>query len=486
MLKGLWVGRSYRFRTIIMLIGSMIPLWAIVLFYVLPLVRETMYEDRQIAVRSTVDVASKLISHYYSLFEKNQLSEEEAKVQALRAVNSLRYSGVEYFWINDLDARMLMHPMKPELDGQDLSGMKDPNGVAIFVEFANVGKSPAGEGFINYMWPKPNSPKPEPKISFVRQFKPWKWVVGSGVYVDDLEKSIAVFRDRVIISFLIAFLTAFIVFFFFIGKLMKFLSRNVKDTGDASLQVFEASTMLSSAGQNVAQGAVASAARIEETLRSVRELKETVVANQDRAQTAAQLAKQSEVGASEGAGEVKKLIESINVMANISTKITAAMDIIDDIAFQTNLLALNASVEAARAGEQGRGFAVVADAVRGLALKSADAAKEVKTVITSSITQTEVSLKLAQSSDKVLDTIVHSVQKVTALNQEIAHSSDHQSEGIHAIQEAMGALEQQTQAFSAAAEETAATSEEMSAQAKNMQNMVQNMAREVMGSKQAA
>lgn len=486
MLKGLWAGRSYRYRTIIMLIGSMIPLWAIVLFYVLPLVRQSMYEDRQIAVRSTVDVASTLISHYYSLYEKNQLSEEEAKSQALRAVYSLRYSGVEYFWINDLDARMLMHPMKPELDGQDLSGMKDPNGVAVFVGFANIGKSPAGEGFFNYMWPKPGSPQPEPKISFVRQFKPWKWVVGSGVYVDDLEQAIAAFRNQVLMSFLIAFITAFTIFYFFIGKLMKFLSRNVKDTGDASLQVFEASTMLSSAGQSVAQGAVASAARIEETLRSVRELKETVVANQDRAQTAAQLAKQSEVGASEGAGEVEKLIESINVMANISTKITAAMDIIDDIAFQTNLLALNASVEAARAGEQGRGFAVVADAVRGLALKSADAAKEVKTVITSSITQTEVSLKLAESSDKVLDTIVHSVQKVTALNQEIAHSSDHQSEGIHAIQEAMGALEQQTQAFSAAAEETAATSEEMSAQAKNMQKMVQNMAREVMGSKQSA
>ena len=78
MLKGLWAGRSYRYRTIIMLIGSMIPLWAIVLFYVLPLVRQSMYEDRQIAVRSTVDVASTLISHYYSLYEKNQLSEEEA------------------------------------------------------------------------------------------------------------------------------------------------------------------------------------------------------------------------------------------------------------------------------------------------------------------------------------------------------------------------------------------------------------------------
>ncbi len=224
-----------------------------------------------------------------------------------------------------------------------------------------------------------------------------------------------------------------------------------------------------------------SAARIEETLNSIKSLNDIVQANQGRAREAAELAKNSEQGASQGAQEVKRLIESINVMAKISEEINSAMNIIDDIAFQTNLLALNAAVEAARAGEQGKGFAVVAEAVRSLALKSAEAAKEVKTVITNNVTQMEVSLQLAEKSDQVLDGIVSSVQKVNILNQEISETTSHQSEGIRSIHEAMGSLERQTQAFSAAAEETAATSEEMSAQASTLQQMVTSMATEVIG-----
>ncbi|WP_374031049.1 methyl-accepting chemotaxis protein [Bdellovibrio bacteriovorus] len=324
-------------------------------------------------------------------------------------------------------------------------------------------------------------PNPEPKISFVRNFKPWQWIVGSGVYVDDVETAIGNFRNKVLIGFTIAFAVAFALFFVFASRLMNFLARTVNDTNDASQQVLEASNMLSSAGQNVAQGAVESAARIEETMGSIKNLNDIVQANQERARAAADLARSSESGASQGAMEVKKLIESINVMSKISGEITSAMDIIDDIAFQTNLLALNAAVEAARAGEQGKGFAVVAEAVRSLALKSAQAAKEVKSVITSSVTQTQVSLELAERSDRVLDGIVSSVQKVNVLNQEISETTTHQSEGIRAIHEAMGSLERQTQAFSAAAEETAATSEEMSAQANTLQHMVHSMATEVIG-----
>lgn len=477
----IWKSRSYRYKTLALLIGSMIPMWAIVLFYILPLMRENMYEDRRVAIRATVDIASKLIEHHHELFKNNVLTEAEAQKQALVAVSKLRYSGNEYFWINDLHPRMLMHPIKPELDGKDLSDFKDPNGFKLFVEFAEKGKSAEGEGFVPYLWPKPGSPNPEPKISFVRHFKPWGWIVGSGVYVDDVEKAIASFRNQVLIGFSLAFVVAFGLFYLFAGKLMSFLAKTVNDTNDASQQVLEASNMLSSAGQNVAQGAVESAARIEETLSSIKQLSEMVQSNQERARAAAELAKSSESGASQGANEVKSLIEAINVMSKISGEITSAMDIIDDIAFQTNLLALNAAVEAARAGEQGKGFAVVADAVRSLALKSAQAAKEVKAVITSSVEQTKVSLELAEKSDRVLDGIVSSVQKVTVLNQEISETTSAQSDSIRAIHEAMGSLERQTQAFSAAAEETAATSEEMSAQANTLQHMVHHMASEVIG-----
>jgi methyl-accepting chemotaxis protein len=484
MWERIWGRRSYRYKILGLLIAAMIPLWSIMLFYILPLVREQMYQDRSYAVKSSVDVATTVLEHYHQLYEQKVLSEKDSQEQALAAIEKLRYSGNEYFWVNDLRPVMLMHPIKKELNGKDVSQMKDPSGLAIFVEFARIGSS-QGEGFVRYQWPKPGSPTPEPKISFVREFKSWKWIIGSGVYVDDVETAVARFRNKVLIGFVLAFSLAFAIFYIFSSRMMAFLGKTVHETNEATQQVFEASSLLSTAGQNVAQGAVDSAAKIEETLRLVKDINTAVEANQQRAGAAAELAQNSERGAAEGANELRKLIQSINDLVKTTNEITVAMDIIDDIAFQTNLLALNAAVEAARAGEQGRGFAVVADAVRALAQKSAAAAKEVKVVITENVSKTHQSLTLAEASDKVLANIVDFAKKVTALNHEISDSALSQSSDIKAIHDVMGTLEKQTQSFSAVAEETAATSEEMSAQAGTLQKMVNTMAGEVMGKKAA-
>ncbi|WP_408098789.1 methyl-accepting chemotaxis protein [Peredibacter sp. HCB2-198] len=476
-----WKSFSFRKKTLTLLVAAMIPPWLIVSFYVLPLMKKNMYEDKQTAVRQTVDVVTKGIEHYYSLYTQNLMSEEEAKKSALKLVEQLRYSGKEYFWINDLYPKMVMHPLKPEMNGSDLTNYKDPNGKALFVEMTKIAQTEVGEGIVDYMWPKPGSPKPEPKISFVRQFKPWKWIVGSGVYVDDIETAIAAFRMKILLGFGFAFVAAYAIFYVFTGRLMNMLTQTVADTTEAGGQVLTASEMLATAGNNVAQGATESSSRIEESLKSVSDLNSIVQNNKGRAVAAAELAKSSEDGANQGAIELKKLIDAINDMAKTSEEITKAMRIIDDIAFQTNLLALNAAVEAARAGEQGRGFAVVADAVRGLASKSAEAAKEVQTIVQNSVDQSHLSLKLAGNSDKALDNILSFVKKVSVLNQEISESTEQQTQGIASIQEAMAALKDQSHHFASAAEETAATSEEMSSQAKNLQEMVNRIATEVRG-----
>ena len=128
-----------------------------IMFYLLPLVERKLMDEKKNATKNVVDVAYATVASYEAKIKSGELKTDEAQKRALLAVKVLRYHGNEYFWINDLRPNMIMHPMKPEMDGKDLSGDKDPNGKFIFVEFAKVAKD-KGEGFVDYMWPNPMKP----------------------------------------------------------------------------------------------------------------------------------------------------------------------------------------------------------------------------------------------------------------------------------------------------------------------------------------
>ncbi len=150
---------------------------------------QTMLADVATKTRHVVDGAYSVVAHYEAEARTGRLNVDEAKKLALEAVRGMRYDGQEYFWINDMHPTMIMHATKPELDGKDLSNNADPNGKRLFVEMVNVVKAD-GAGEVHYMWPKPGSDAPQPKISYVRGFAPWGWIVGSGVYVDAVEAAV--------------------------------------------------------------------------------------------------------------------------------------------------------------------------------------------------------------------------------------------------------------------------------------------------------
>lgn len=135
-------------------------------------------------LQSVVNLA---FSSVQAVYEDPMLSDFEKQQKALGIVKSMRYAGKNYLWINDMHPNMVMHPMKPALDGKDLSKFKDPNGKELFNEFVKV-CAKDGEGFVDYMWPKPGQDKPVPKLSYVRLFKPWNWVIGTGVYIETAEQ----------------------------------------------------------------------------------------------------------------------------------------------------------------------------------------------------------------------------------------------------------------------------------------------------------
>jgi methyl-accepting chemotaxis protein len=195
-------------------------------FYLIPLVEQKLMDEKRNATKDVLDIAYTLIAAYDHKVANKEMTQEQAQKNALSLIEQLRYRDNDYFWINDLEPKMLMHPNFPELDGKNLSKDQDPTGKYLFVEMVNVCKE-KGEGFVTYMWPKPGTTQPVPKLSYVKLFKPWGWIVGSGIYFDDVQVEISRMRWNIIVSTLISVFIVLIFTYFVahkISELWKWLS----------------------------------------------------------------------------------------------------------------------------------------------------------------------------------------------------------------------------------------------------------------------
>lgn len=158
--------------------------------------QKQFFEQKRVEVRHAVESAWSLIDHFVGKARNGQLSNEEAQQQAILAVGAMRYDVDNYFWINDMEPRMVMHPINSALNGEELSRNVDPNGKALFVEMIQVVKNQQS-GFVDYEWEKPGFNKPVPKMSFVKGIPEWGWVVGSGLYLDDIYDQLNAIRNIV-------------------------------------------------------------------------------------------------------------------------------------------------------------------------------------------------------------------------------------------------------------------------------------------------
>ena len=174
--------------------------------------RDQLYAGRQNQLITAVDTAWGIIDHF-ARSAGEELSTSEAQTLAKTAVSNLRFEGDIYFWINDTGPKMVMHPIKPELDGKDLSAAKDPDGLLLFVEMVKVANA-KGAGFVEYQWPKPGKEKPQPKLSYVKKHPEWNWIIGSGMYVDDLNAEINAILYSVLAVLLVAILISSALVFF--------------------------------------------------------------------------------------------------------------------------------------------------------------------------------------------------------------------------------------------------------------------------------
>ena len=477
--------------------------------------RSLILEERKASVQQAVEAAHGILVHYHQQASAGQMSQADAQKKALDVLKGMRYSGSEYFWVNDMRPVMLMHPIRPELDNKDLSATKDPQGKLLFMEFVRTVKD-GGAGSVEYLWPKPGSDTPVPKVSYVKGFAPWGWIIGSGVYIDTVEAAI---RSRALMFGLSALALAAVLLL--IGMvitrgLLKQLGGepeyasaitrriaegdlsmtiDVKDNDTSSMlhgiramrddlakivtEVRTGTDTIATASHEIAAGNVDLSARteeqassLEETAASMEELTSTVNQNADNARLANQLAATASDVAAKGGSVVAQVVDTMASINDSSAKIVDIISVIDGIAFQTNILALNAAVEAARAGEQGRGFAVVATEVRNLAQRSAAAAKEIKTLIGDSVETVSAGNKLVADAGHTMEEVVASVRRVTDIMGEISVASREQSSGIGQINEAIAQMDAVTQQNAALVEQASAAAESMQHQAERLLQVV--------------
>lgn len=486
-------------RMILLIFICIFPLALVVVFYIIPQVESNLVAEKKLKTRHVVDVAYSVLTEYAKKADTGELTLAQAQAQAVMFIKFLKYGNNDYFWINDFQPKMIMHPnypreMKPEWYQENgLADYKDPYGVFLFNRMVEVCQK-ENEGFVDYHWTKPGmeDQDPFPKTSYVKAFKAWGWIIGSGIYIDDVKINVYHILRNLIIAVSGVIILVFIIGLIFarsislpikegikfarlvadgnlqqemviqgasetdeIAKTLNKMVRGLKDLIqniiEASAQVAYSSDDLSRTSEKLTEGAKEQsnslqqvlnnaqnqAGSVEEVTSSMEQLSSSIKGVYELAgkiktgaMDSVQHAMQSQKTSHETMAAMDKILESSNRINNI-------INVIADIADQTNLLSLNASIEAARAGEAGRGFAVVAKEISKLADKSASAAREI-TVLISETGNNVVSgsQKVSQLNDAI-NKMKDMLEIAANYGHEMANATEEQLTGSRQIAEAI-------------------------------------------------
>ena len=473
-----------------------------------------LMEGKQIALQNVVDASHNLVAYYYKQFREGNLTEQEAKQRALSSLREMRYgaNASEYIWVNDNSLVMLMHPLNPKLEGTSVADLRDPEGKYLFREMIKMVRA-QGSGFVDYHWPRQANGKPLPKLSYVTEFEPWSWVMGSGIYIEDVAKEMAALLAKL----LVALGVILVVLVGIISMLVQSITRPLRKTmvrleeiasGDGDLtvhlntegndelaalsksfnrfvdkirilivnfndsvqQLLESVHGLSQATDHSARNIQGQQSETELVATAMNEMSSAageIAGNADLASTHAHEANREASNSRDIVVKTSKEVASlaanmdasanaINLLRQETQNIDNVLSVIQGIAEQTNLLALNAAIEAARAGEQGRGFAVVADEVRALASKTQTSTKEINDMI----------LRLQQGAAEAVSSIEDSVVKTHST---VKATRDAEA-ALDAVSVAIQTINDMNAQIAVASEEQSAVSEEIN---RNVTNIAQ-------------
>jgi methyl-accepting chemotaxis protein len=549
------------------------------------------------------------------------VSDVSAKIkeETLKTISEMRYGKDGYFWINDSTPKMIMHPIKPALNGKNLSENKDAKGKKHFVEMVEVVKNNKNGGLVKYFWDRPGKKgDPREKFSYVQKFEPWDWIIGTGAYIDDIETDVALMEEKtkdeinnviisIIIFSLVSIIIVYLIFNFLINKMiirpLENLNNAILDISsndsktdiidkisndevgklvdsfngyitklkagydEDSLVISEVdsviakvnngfyvykiektssnqqvmklrdsiNSMISKTNENLnnlnniliqygnsdftansksseslkANGVISSliassqligitvseflsmivssgkklnedtdilsnfanklsasaneqAASLEETAAAVEEITSIVKSSVHKVYQMSMLANELQLSSKDGETLALKTTNAMDDIDKQVKSINDAITVIDQIAFQTNILSLNAAVEAATAGEAGKGFAVVAQEVRNLANRSADAAKEIKSIVESATSKANEGKIIANNMISGYTILNSKITETITLIEDVSQASKEEEKGIIQINDAINTLDQATQVNASSATTISSLANEVS------------------------
>src|SRR5262245_28580496 len=246
--------------------------------------QRSLYREKEAATRHAVEVAYGVLDYYGQLAQSGKMTEDDARAAAAAAVRVMRYETADYFWINDFHPRVIMHPVNAALVGQDVSAYADPNGKLIYIEAVKIAKRDGG-GFLEYMWPKPGETTPKRKLSYVKLYPRWNWVIGSGIYIEDIRQQMwGLVGAFVAVALLVMGLAMWLS-----ASAIRIVHRTTKSLAAGAEHVVSAAGEVASASQSLSHGATEQAASLEETSASMEELATMTRQNAERSRASADL-----------------------------------------------------------------------------------------------------------------------------------------------------------------------------------------------------